>query len=156
MVKNDWQEHFIELYEELYIFNARLPFKICDQKMIKLISFRSLLSLGVAALLSQAVLADEGLTPAETNTMVKENIASAQVMLEVCPVIIGKNAKFDQNIHKMVQSYLQDHSDSSVNFDKIQSDSEYQSILAEARQDAKETNKDEQKSVCDDVLNYEA
>lgn len=59
-------------------------------KMIKLISFRSLLSLGVAALLSQAVLANEGLTPAEANTMVKEDIASAQVMIEVCPAIIGK------------------------------------------------------------------
>ena len=67
--------------------------------MIKLISFRSLLSLGVAALLSQAVLADEGLTPAEANTMVKEDIASAQVMTEVCPAIIGKNANWKKQ-HK--------------------------------------------------------
>lgn len=124
--------------------------------MIKLISFRSLLSLGVAALLSQAVLADEGLTPAEANTMVKEDIASAQVMTEVCPAIIGKNAKFDHNTHQLIQSYLQDYSDKSMNFDKIQSDTEYKSILNEARQAAKETSKDEQKSVCDDVVNYEA
>ena len=117
--------------------------------MIKLISFRSLLSLGVAALLSQAVLANEGLTPAEANTMVKEDIASAQVMIEVCPAIIGKNAKFDHNTHQLIQSYLQDYSDKSMNFDKIQSDTEYKSILNEARQAAKETSKDEQKSVCD-------
>ena len=124
--------------------------------MIILISFRSLLSLGVAALLSQAVLANEGLTPAEANTMVKEDIASAQVMIEVCPAIIGKNAKFDHNTHQLIQSYLQDYSDKSMNFDKIQSDTEYKSILNEARQAAKETSKDEQKSVCDDVVNYEA
>ena len=124
--------------------------------MIKLISFRSLLSLGVAALLSQAVLANEGLTPAEANTMVKEDIASAQVMIEVCPAIIGKNAKFDHNTHQLIQSYLQDYSDKSMNFDKIQSNTEYKSILNEARQAAKETSKDEQKSVCDDVVNYEA
>ena len=124
--------------------------------MIKLISFRSLLSLGVAALLSQAVLANEGLTPAEANTMVKEDIASAQVMIEVCPAIIGKNAKFDHNTHQLIQSYLQDYSDKSMTFDKIQSDTEYKSILNEARQAAKETSKDEQKSVCDDVVNYEA
>ncbi|WP_442768102.1 MCR_0457 family protein [Acinetobacter bohemicus] len=124
--------------------------------MIKLISFRSLLSLGVAALLSQAVLADEGLTPAEANTMVKEDIASAQVMTEVCPAIIGKNAKFDHNTHQLIQSYLQNYSDKSMNFDKIQSDTEYKSILNEAREAAKETSKDEQKSVCDDVVNYEA
>lgn len=124
--------------------------------MIKLISFRSLLSLGVAALLSQAVLANEGLTPAEANTMVKEDIASAQVMIEVCPAIIGKNAKFDHNTHQLIQSYLQDYSDKSMSFDKIQSDTEYKSILNEAREAAKETSKDEQKSVCDDVVNYEA
>ena len=123
--------------------------------MIKLISFRSLLSLGVAALLSQAVLANEGLTPAEANTMVKEDIASAQVMIEVCPAIIGKNAKFDHNTHQLIQSYLQDYSDKSMNFDKIQSDTEYKSILNEARQAAKETSKDEQKSVCEDVVNYQ-
>ncbi|MCY1160304.1 hypothetical protein D9M71_02740 [compost metagenome] len=124
--------------------------------MIKLISFRSLLSLGVAALLSQAVLANEGLTPAEANTMVKEDIASAQVMIEVCPAIIGKNAKFDHNTHQLIQSYLQNYSDKSMSFDKIQSDTEYKSILNEAREAAKETSKDEQKSVCDDVVNYEA
>ena len=124
--------------------------------MIKLISFRSLLSLGVAALLSQAVLANEGLTPAEANTMVKEDIASAQVMIEVCPAIIGKHAKFDHNTHQLIQSYLQDYSDKSMSFDKIQSDTEYKSILNEAREAAKETSKDEQKSVCDDVVNYEA
>ena len=124
--------------------------------MIKLISFRSLLSLGVAALLSQAVLANEGLTPAEANTMVKEDIASAQVMIEVCPAIIGKNAKFDHNTHQLIQSYLQNYSDKAMSFDKIQSDTEYKSILNEARQAAKETSKDEQKSVCDDVVNYEA
>ena len=124
--------------------------------MIKLISFRSLLSLGVAALLSQAVLANEGLTPAEANTMAKEDIASAQVMIEVCPAIIGKNAKFDHNTHQLIQSYLQNYSDKSMTYDKIQSDTEYKSILNEARQAAKETSKDEQKSVCDDVVNYEA
>ena len=124
--------------------------------MIKLISFRSLLSLGIAALLSQAVLANEDLTPAEADTMAKEDIASAQVMIEVCPAIINKNAKFDHNTHQLIQSYLQNYSDKSMTYDKIQSDTEYKSILNEARQAAKETSKDEQKSVCDDVVNYEA
>ena len=124
--------------------------------MIKMISFRSFLGLGFAALLSQAVSADEGLTQAEANTIVKEDLASAQVMAEVCPAIVGKNAKFDHNIHQLIQSYLQDYSDKSMTYDKIQADTEYKSVLDEARQAAKETSKDEQKSVCDDVVNYEA
>ena len=124
--------------------------------MITKISFRSLLGLGFAALLSQAVLADEGLTQAEANTIIKEDIASTQVMAEVCPAIVGKNAKFDHNIHQLIQSYLQEYSDKSMTYDKIQADTEYKSVLDEARQAAKETSKDEQKSVCDDVVNYDA
>ena len=124
--------------------------------MITTISFRGFLGLGFAAFLSQAVLADEGLTQAEANTIIKEDIASTQVMAEVCPAIVGKNAKFDHNIHQLIQSYLQDYSDKSMTYDKIQADTEYKSVLDEARQAAKETSKDEQKSVCDDVVNYEA
>ncbi|NNH88390.1 MCR_0457 family protein [Acinetobacter terrae] len=124
--------------------------------MITTISFRSFLGLGFAALLSQAVLADEGLTQAEANTIIKEDIASTQVMAEVCPAIVGKNAKFDHNIHQLIQSYLLDYSDKSMTYDKIQADTEYKSVLDEARQAAKETSKDEQKSVCDDVVNYDA
>ena len=124
--------------------------------MIKTIALRGILGLGLAALLSQAVIADGGFTQDEANTIVKEDIASAQVMAEVCPALIGKNAKFDANITALTQSYLADYSDKSMTLAKLQADSEYKSVLEEARQAAKETDKSEQKSVCDDVLNYEA
>ncbi|WP_180058273.1 MCR_0457 family protein [Acinetobacter sp. YH12227] len=124
--------------------------------MIKTIALRGILGLGLAALLSQAVIADDGFTQDEANTIVKEDIASAQVMAEVCPALIGKNAKFDANITTLTQSYLADYSDKSMTLAKLQADSEYKSVLEEARQAAKETDKSEQKSVCDDVLNYEA
>lgn len=124
--------------------------------MIKMIALRGILGLGLAALLSQAVIADDGFTQDEANTIVKEDIASAQVMAEVCPALIGKNAKFDANITALTQSYLADYSDKSMTLAKLQADSEYKSVLEEARQAAKETDKSEQKSVCDDVLNYEA
>ncbi len=42
-----------------------------------------------------------------------------------------------------------------MTYAKLQSDSEYQSILKEAGTDAKGTDKAEQKSVCDDVVNFE-
>jgi len=124
--------------------------------MIKTISLRGFLGLGLAALLSQAVLADESLTQAEANTLIKEDIASTQVMAEVCPAILGKNAKFNHNIQQLIQTYLQDYSDKSMTYDKIQADSEYKSVLDEARQAAKETSKEEQKTVCNEVVNYEA
>lgn len=124
--------------------------------MIKTISFRSLLGLGFAAVFSQAVIADEGLTQAEANTIVKEDIASAQVMTEVCPAAVGKSAKFDGNINTLIQGYLADYSDKSMTYEKIQSDSEYKSLLNEAREAAKEASQSEQKEVCSDVLSYQA
>jgi uncharacterized protein YpmS len=124
--------------------------------MITTLSFRRLLGLSLAAVLSQAVIADEGLTPAEANTIIKEDIASTQVMAEVCPAIIGKNAKFDSNIQTLIKSYLADYSEKSMTYEKLQADTEYKSFLEESRTAAKESSKEEQKSVCDDVLNYEA
>ncbi|WP_406741602.1 MCR_0457 family protein [Acinetobacter albensis] len=146
----------IELSKELYIFSFQYPFNICDLIMIKMISFRSLMGLGLAVFLSQAVLADDSLSIAEADAMIKEDLASTQVLIEVCPTLNGKNAKFDQNIQKIIESHLESHSNKSMTFDKIQKDSEYQSFLNEARQAAKETTQDEQKSVCNDVINYEA
>ena len=70
--------------------------------MIKTISFRGLVVLATAVLLSPAVLANSVLSPAEANTIIKEDIASIQVMAEMCPAIIGKNAKFDQKIKKFL------------------------------------------------------
>ena len=95
--------------------------------MIKTIALRGILGLGLAALLSQAVIADDGFTQDEANTIVKEDIASAQVMAEVCPALIGKNAKFDANITTLTQSYLADYSDKSMTLAKLQADSEYKS-----------------------------
>lgn len=123
--------------------------------MIKTISFHGLLGLCIATLLSQTVLANNDLTQAETNTLIKEDIASAQVMAEVCPTIMGKNAKFDYNIQHFIQLHLQEYPDKSMTYEKIQADKEYQVVLHEAHQTAQETSKDEQKSVCDDIANHE-
>ena len=101
-------------------------------------------------------MANEGLTQAEANTIVKEDIASAQVMAELCPAAVGKSAKFDGNINTLIQGYLADYSDTSMTYEKIQSDSEYKSLLNEAREAAKEASSSEQKEVCGDVLSYQA
>ena len=93
---------------------------------------------------------------AEANTIVKEDIASAQVMAELCPAAVGKSAKFDGNINTLIQGYLADYSDKSMTYEKIQSDSEYKSLLNEAREAAKEASQSEQKEVCSDVLSYQA
>lgn len=63
-------------------------------KMIKKFSLFSAFALSLAVSVSPSVMASE-LTVDENNTIVKEDIASAQVMAEVCPAMIGQNAKLD-------------------------------------------------------------
>lgn len=122
--------------------------------MIKKFSLFSALTLSLAAFISPSVMAND-LTVEENNTIVKEDIASAQVMAEVCPAIIGQNLKFNSTVEQLIQSYLADYSDKGMSYQKLQADSEYKSLLEEARQGAKQTSSDEQKTVCEEMLNYQ-
>lgn len=122
--------------------------------MIKKFSLFSALTLSLAAFISPSVMAND-LTVEENNTIVKEDIASAQVMAEVCPAIIAQNPKFNSTVEQLIQSYLADYSDKGMSYQKLQADSEYKSLLEEARQGAKQTSSDEQKTVCEEMLNYQ-
>ncbi|AUX86835.1 MULTISPECIES: MCR_0457 family protein [Acinetobacter] len=123
--------------------------------MIKTLSFRSVLGFGLAVLFTQAVNANDGLSPEEANSIVKEDIASTQIMAEVCPAVIGKNAKLDANVKLLTQMYLKDYT-GSMTLDQLQADPEYKSILQETRKAAQETSKEEQQAVCMDVVEYQA
>lgn len=122
--------------------------------MIKKFSLFSAFALSLAVSVSPSVMASE-LTVDENNTIVKEDIASAQVMAEVCPAMIGQNAKLDSIIQTLIQSYLADYSDKGMSYQKLQADNEYKSLLEEARQGAKQTSTDEQKTVCEEILDYQ-
>lgn len=123
--------------------------------MIKTLSFRSVLGFGLAVLFTQAVNANDGLSPEDANSIVKEDIASTQIMAEVCPAVIGKNAKLDANVKLLTQMYLKDYT-GSMTLDQLQADPEYKSILQETRKAAQETSKEEQQAVCMDVVEYQA
>ena len=123
------------------------------KKLLKFSLF-SAFALSLAVSVSPSVMASE-LTVDENNTIVKEDIASAQVMAEVCPAMIGQNAKLDSIIQTLIQSYLADYSDKGMSYQKLQADSEYKSLLEEARQGAKQTSTDEQKTVCEEILDYQ-
>lgn len=120
--------------------------------MAKTLSVQKLVTFGFAAILSQAVLANDGFTQAEADTIVKEDIASAQVMVEMCPAIVGQEAVLRAKLKDIASGYLVDLSDKSMNFEKLQNDAEYKVVLAEARKDAKATDAAEQKEVCEELL----
>lgn len=122
--------------------------------MIKKFPLFGALTLSLTVFISPSVLATD-LTVEENDTIVKEDIAAAQVMTEVCPAMIGQNAKLDSIIQTLIQSYLADYSDKGMSYQKLQADSEYKSLLEEARQGAKQTSTDEQKTVCEEILDYQ-
>lgn len=119
-------------------------------------SLNRLLCLSLFTLCTQTVIASDALTVAESDTLAKEDIAAAQVLVEVCPTLIGKNPAFDSKIQNHTQTLLKDLKGSAKNLEQLAQDAEYQTILKSAKLDAKEVEKEEQKSVCEDVLNIES
>ena len=101
------------------------------------------------------IFADEAISVKEADALIKDDIANAQVLIEMCPALIGKNAKFDQNIKKMVGTYLSNYSDKSASLESLQKDAEFKSLLKDAHEAATEVDKAEQKAVCEEVLNFE-
>lgn len=98
-----------------------------------------------------AAFAAENLS-AEVDLTIQEDLASVQVLTEVCPAIVGENAKLDQNAQKLISQYLTDYSDKSMTYQKLQADPQYQSVLQEARQEAKQINQAEHQTVCKDLI----
>lgn len=122
--------------------------------MRHLSSFVRVLTVSFTFLVAPAVFADAA-SVKEADALIKDDIANAQVLIEMCPNLIGKNAKFDQNIKKMVDSYLGSYSDKSASLESLQKDAEFNTLLKDARQAATEVDKAEQQAVCEEVLNFE-
>lgn len=112
------------------------------------------LAFGLSSVFSHAVAASD-LTQAEATTIFKEDLASVQVLSEICPKIIGANPTFDSKIQQLMQTYISDFSGPKTSLEALQSDNEYKSILNEARADVQQGSADEQKSACTDVLAFE-
>lgn len=123
--------------------------------MRHLSNFIRIIGVSFTLLAAPTVFADEAVSVKEADALIKDDIANAQVLVEMCPNLIGKNAKFDQNIKKMMGSYLSNYSDKSASLDSLQKDAEFKTLLKDAREAASEVDKAEQKSVCDEVLNFE-
>lgn len=115
---------------------------------------KHILGLCLSFFIGQTSIASD-LSIEEKNSMIKEEIASVQVMQEICPSIIGQNSKFDQNLQKLITDYLHDYSDKSMTYEQLKSDSEYTLALKDARESAKDSTKEDNKSACNEVITLE-
>ncbi|WHR57533.1 MCR_0457 family protein [Acinetobacter haemolyticus] len=122
--------------------------------MRHLSKFIRIIGVSFSLFTAQAIFA-EAISVQEADALIKDDIANAQVLIEMCPKMIGKNAKFDQNINQIIASYLEGYSNKSASLQSLQTDNDFKISLKEARAAAKEVDQAEQKSVCEDVLNFE-
>lgn len=122
--------------------------------MRHLSKFIRIIGVSFSLFTAQAIFA-EAISVQEADALIKDDIANAQVLIEMCPKLIGENAKFDQNINQIIASYLEGYSNKSASLQSLQTDNDFKISLKEARAAAKEVDQAEQKSVCEDVLNFE-
>lgn len=95
----------------------------------------------------------ENLSKAELDLLVKEDIATAQVLTEVCPALIGKNVQLLQHIQSFTQNNLKRLSNSTTSLAQLEQDPEYQTAYDQAKKDSLSTDQAEQKQGCEEILN---
>ena len=120
--------------------------------MTSSLSLRRLVAFGCALVLSPAVLAITGLSTEESDTIVKEDLAAAHVMFEICPAVIGTEVDLRAKLKEVTAPFLADLSDKTMTIEKLLADAEYQELLEQARLDAKETDEAERKEVCEQLV----
>lgn len=94
----------------------------------------------------------ESLTQAELDLLVKEDIASAQVLTEICPALIGANSKFNNQIDQFTIESLKRLSQASMTLTQLQQDTEYQTAYKEAKVAVTAHNQADQKTGCEEIL----
>lgn len=94
----------------------------------------------------------ENLSPAELDLLVKEDIATAQVLTEICPALIGENAKINLHVDQFTQTSLKSLSNPTTTLAQLKADAEYQAAYTEAKQTTTEYDKADQKQGCEEIL----
>ncbi|MFZ3194561.1 MAG: hypothetical protein WA154_15325 [Moraxellaceae bacterium] len=133
---------------------------------------KTLLSIGLACCLSVHVHAETTTTentapdPAAQNAVefkqslptTMEEIATVDVLGEICPKILGErmNRQFNQGYQHLVSSLLPNIPSPSVAIQSLRSDAEYSKLLDIARADTARYAVAENRAVCLDVLHYPA
>ncbi len=95
---------------------------------------------------------EDDFTPAEKQTMLKEDIASTHALSNFCPSLVTNTAQLNANLDILKKKSLVELTDFTEA--TLATDAEYQTLLKEAQDATSQISKDEQRSLCEDVLNY--
>ena len=104
------------------------------------------------AILSCSFSHADSLSKAELDLLIKEDIATAQVLTEICPPLIGDATQVLHHVDTFTQSNLKRLSNPATTLTDLKQDSEYQMAYKEAKNDSLSTDQAEQRQGCEDIL----
>lgn len=84
----------------------------------------------------------------------QEEIAAVDVLGEICPKLIGNNKKFDAGYERLLKDLMPNIDQPVLALKALADDAEYQGKLKEAREDANRASVQDNREVCQDILNY--
>lgn len=84
----------------------------------------------------------------------QEEIAAVNVLGEICPKLIGNNKNFDAGYERLLQDLMPNIAQPALALKALADDTEYQGKLKEARADANRATVQENRQVCQDIVNY--
>ncbi|WP_051526580.1 MCR_0457 family protein [Alkanindiges illinoisensis] len=86
----------------------------------------------------------------------QEEIAAVDVLAEICPKLIGNNKNFDAGYERLLKDLMPNIDQPVLALKALADDAEYQDKLKEAREDANRASVQDNREVCQDILNYPA
>ena len=116
-------------------------------------ALKTLTITGLITLFTQSAVYAENSDDAELDLTVKEDIASAQVMIELCPALIGNKADLQRNIDQFTTANLKRLSNPNTTYSQLLNDADYQTAYKEAKLSTSEVDQSEQTSECENILN---
>jgi hypothetical protein len=116
-------------------------------------ALKTLTITGLITLFTQSAVYAENSDDAELDLTVKEDIAAAQVMIELCPALIGNKADLQRNIDQFTTANLKRLSNPNTTYSQLLNDADYQTAYKEAKLSTSEVDQSEQTSECENILN---
>ncbi|ONG39772.1 hypothetical protein BKE30_08235 [Alkanindiges hydrocarboniclasticus] len=86
----------------------------------------------------------------------QEEIAAVDILGEICPKLIGNSKKFDNGYERLLKDLMPNIDQPVMALKALADDAEYQGKLKEAREDANKASVQDNRAVCQDIVNYPA
>lgn len=86
----------------------------------------------------------------------QEEIAAVDVLGEICPKLISNTKKFDTGYERLLKDLMPNIDQPVLALKALAEDTEYQNKLKEAREDANKATVQDNRAVCEDIVNYPA